>query len=250
MLTLTLGHNLIDFDREERSDRQTLSALGHYQQTISRRDQLGGGVSYRRSSYDASSVRESQSTDFYNVFGSWVHQFDETLELSVAAGPTWVKGDDQDNIVAVAPNQLLYPLLSIDGENRLVRATSCSRDEGTLILTADCDVIDQNLTPAQENAVRSIRTDLELVGPVPSGSDSSLTYFANLSLSKRWEQWSGTISYRRQQSDSSGLGSSTVADILSGVLEWRPSPRWQLQLARRVDAPVPGDRGGPDHRSP
>ncbi len=81
--------------------------------------------------------------------------------------------------------------------------------------------------------MRSIRTDLELAGPVPSGSDSSLTYFANLSLSKRWEQWSGTISYRRQQSDSSGLGSSTVADIVSGVLEWRPSPRWQLQLPRR-----------------
>ncbi len=109
MLRLKLGHNLIDFDREERSDRQTLSALGHYTQTISRRDQLGGGVSYRRSSYDASSVRRSQSTDFYNVFGSWRHQFDETLELSVAAGPTWVKGDDQDNIVAVRPQSAPVP---------------------------------------------------------------------------------------------------------------------------------------------
>jgi hypothetical protein len=230
MVRLVLGHNLIDFDREERSDRQTLSAVAHYLQTLSERDQLGGGVSYRRSSWDASSTRRSQTTDFYNIFGSWMHKFDETLELNVAAGPTWVRGDDQDNIVAFAPNQLLYPLLSIEGENRLVRATSCSRDRGDLILTADCDVIGQNLTPGQVSALRSIRTDLALTGPVPSGDDSSLTYFANLSLSKRWEQWQGTISYRRQQSDSSGLGSSTVADILSGVVDWRPSPRWHSSL--------------------
>ncbi len=230
MLELTLGHDLTDYDREETSDRQTLSVAGRYTQTVSLRNQLGGGVSYRRASYDASSVRDSQSTDFYTVFGSWVHRFDETLELSVAAGPTWVKSDDQDNIVAFAPDSPLYPLLSIDGESRLVRATSCSRDRGDLILTADCDVIDRNLTPAQASAVRLFSTDLELVGRLPSGSNSSLTYFANMSLSKRWEQWSGTIAYRRENSSSSGYGSSTVADIVSGVLEWRPSPRWSSGL--------------------
>jgi hypothetical protein len=227
MIRLNVGHNLIDFDREGRSDRQTLRALGHYTETVSRRDELGGGVSYRHSTWDASSSRRSQSTDFYNLFGSWRHQFDETLELNLAAGPTWVRGDDRDNIVAFAPNQLLYPLLSVEGQNRLVEATSCPRDKGDLILTADCEVIRQNLNATQERALRSLSTDLELIGPVPSGSSDSLTYFANMSLSKRWEQWSGTIAYRRQQSDSSGLGSSTVADILSGNLEWKPSPRWR-----------------------
>jgi hypothetical protein len=54
-----------------------------------------------------------------------------------------------------------------------------------------------------------------------------------VALSKRWEQWSGTLSYRRQQSDSSGVGTTTVADVVSGALEWRPSPKWTggLRLA-------------------
>ena len=226
MLIFDLGHNLIDYDLEESSDRDTLSASGRYAHVITRRDEVGGGVSYQRSSFDGTFSRRSQSTDFYNLFGTWRHQFDETLELSLALGPTWVDGDEMDDRVTVLSNQLAFPLLRFEGENRLVRATSCPTDDGTLILTGDCEVISQELTPAQENALRLIRTDLELEGPVPSGSNSSLTYFANLSLSKRWEQWSGSISYRRQQSDASDLGSSTVADILSGVLEWRPSPRW------------------------
>jgi hypothetical protein len=227
MLTFNLSHNLIDFSRDERIDRQSLGATLHYTRTVSPRNTLGGGVSYRRASADSIPDGSDQSTNFYNLFGSWVYRFDETLDLSVAAGPTWVVAEDPDNVVPVAQNRLLYPLVSVDGENRLVKATSCPRESGTLILTGDCDVIDENLTNDEVQFLRSTITDLFLVGSVPSGSNEQLTYFANVALNKSWERWSGVLSYRRQQSDSSGVrSSSTVADILSGALEWRPSPRW------------------------
>ena len=73
-----------------------------------------------------------------------------------------------------------------------------------------------------------------LEGPVASASNQSTTYFANLSLSKRWQHWSGSLSYRRQQSDSTGLGSSAVADIVSGALNWTPSSRWRASLRAAV----------------
>jgi hypothetical protein len=230
MLIFSVGHNLNDYDREERSDSDTLSVTGHYTHSVSRRNTLGGGLSFRRSSFDGTSVRGSQSTDYYNVFGSWSHQFDETLSLSVAAGPVWVKSDDEDNLVVRIEDQLRYPLFRIGGENRLVKASSCPTEDGVLVLTAECDVIDANLTTEEVRGLQLNRTDLELAGSVPSGSNDSLTYFANVILSKRWEQWSGELSYRRQESGSSGLGSSTIADIVTGVLDWKPSPRWHSSL--------------------
>jgi len=227
MLSFSLGHNLLDYSNDDQVDRQSLGTTLHYMQTVSRRNTLGAGVSYRRASVDGTSTVNSNSTNFYNLFGSWVHRFDETLELSVAAGPTWVVADDPDDVVPVAQGRLLYPLVSIDGDNRLVKASSCPRDGGSLILTGDCDVIDENLTSNEVTFLRSTVTDLTLVGPVPSGSRNQLTYFANVAVNKAWERWSGVLSYRRQQSDSSGVrSSSTVADILSGSLEWKPSPRW------------------------
>lgn len=235
-LIFSVGQNLTDYSSDRIARRDTLSATGRYMQMVSRRNALGGGVSYRRSSFDSTTapdgtvLRNSQSTDFYNLFGSWQHQFDPTLTMSVSLGPTWVKGESQDDIVRTAENQLLFPLVSVEGENKLVRASSCPTEDGTLILTGDCDVIDQDLTPAMDRAVRTVRTDLEHEGSVPSRSNESLTYFANVTLSKRWEQWNGSLSYRRQQSDSSGLGSSTVADIVTGILDWKPSPRWRSTL--------------------
>jgi hypothetical protein len=138
-----------------------------------------------------------------------------------------VKADDSEDVVTVARDRRLYPLFSIDGETRLVRASSCPSEDGDLILTTDCDVLDEDLTGDEVQFLLNDLTDLSFVGSVPSGSTEQLTYFANVALSKRWERWSGALSYRRQQSDSSGVrSSSTVADVVSGVLQWRPAPRW------------------------
>jgi hypothetical protein len=230
MLVFDMGHNLIDYSRQETPDRQTLFASGQYLQTISQRNTIGGGISFRRSSMDSTRNRRSQSTDFYNLFGSWRHRFDETFELAVAAGPTWVRSDDQDNIITVLNNQSRYPLAKTQGETRLVRAASCPSEDGVLFLSTGCDTINESLSAGEQAALRNSLTNLRLSGPVPSGSDDTITFFANITLSKRWEQWTGALSYRRQQSDSTGVGTSTVADIVTGVLDWKPSPRWNATL--------------------
>ena len=249
ILSLDLGHNMIEFSRDERSDRQTLSASAHYQRRGSPRNTLGVGGAYRRSALDSATdsdgatIRRSQSTDFYNLFLSWQHQFDETLDLSLAAGPTWVDGDDQPDLDPVIQSRQ-YPLIRAESRrNRLVSASSCPTDDGVHILIAGCEAIDENplafvLVDGFPRAFYDQRAldswnpirELRLEGSAPSRSTSSLTYFANASLNKRWEQWTGSLSYRRQQSDSTGLGSSTVADIVTGVLVWTPSRRWHSTL--------------------
>jgi len=253
MLIFNLGHNLIDPSRDEDPDRQGLSITGQYLHLVTRRNTLGLGTSFRRSSFDSTSRRNSQSTDFYNVFGRWSYQFDETLGLNVALGPTWVQGEDPEDLAQQEQTGPILPYFNIEGERKLVRASTCSRDAGTLILTADCDLIDEDLPPELQADLDAFLVsnlnvmDLPLLGSVPSGSAGALTYFANMSLSKRWEQWSGSLSYRRTQSDASAeLGSSTVADIVSGVLDWRPSLRWHSTLSinwTRQSSATDGVRG-------
>jgi hypothetical protein len=85
----------------------------------------------------------SDLTDFYNLSGLEPPVL--IFDLSVA-GPTWVKADDSEDVLTVARDRRLYPLFSIDGETRLVKASSCPTEDGDLILTTDCDVIDEDLT--------------------------------------------------------------------------------------------------------
>jgi len=232
-LVFRLGHNLTDrsggSSRLRSSRQQMLSTAGHYTHTVSQRNTLGGGISFRRSVNDGTAARGDQSTDFWNLFGSWNHRFDETLGLSVMFGPTWVQAGDQDDFVQILENRPLYPVF----EDKLLRADTCpTTDDGTpyYAFLTDCDPVDVDLTEEDQAILNSFRTDLEFEGSVPSGSSGSLTYFANVLLSKRWKYWSGTLSYNRQENDSLGVGTSTVADVVTGALEWKPSLRWSSNL--------------------
>jgi len=245
-LSFRLGHYLLDYDREARVDRETLSAAANYNHMVSQRNTLGAGVSYRRSSLEGGSDRTSQSTDFYNLFATWNHSFDETLQLSVALGPTWVVGEDRDTRSDLR-DRLTFPVLNDAGDRKLVRASSCPTEDGTLILTAECDLIDVNLSSVlftqEVLSIWNPTRDLHLVGSAPSSSNESLTYFANIRLNKSWERWSGSLAYVRQQSNSSGLGSSAVADILSGFLDWKPSPRWHSSLKASLTRQTSATKG-------
>jgi hypothetical protein len=120
-LVFTLGHNLTDRSGSDGAGRQMVRTTGSYTHTVSQRNTFGGGISFRRSFSDSTSARDSQSTDFFNLFARWSHQFDETLALSVSVGPTWVQADDQDGFAQTLENRPLYPVF----EDKFLRASSC-----------------------------------------------------------------------------------------------------------------------------
>lgn len=194
----------------------TLSA--RYNRRLSPRTSIGGGLSATRSEVDQG-LDSDDETDFFNLFGSVQHRFDETLEVAVSGGPTLIDSADSERSLRPIVTEA-FPVL--DGEH--VDATSCPFTEGGLpFLSFRCD------TTGVDRLV-SAQTVASPIGELSSGSDSTVSFFANASITKSWDDWSASLRYRRSESTSGQFGSSTIADVVGAVVAWNPTPRWSLRL--------------------
>jgi hypothetical protein len=113
-----------------------------------------------------------------------------------------------------------------DGLPLALDPSTCPMENGFRYLAASCETFSPPFVPslARRQEVAS------LAFPDDAQSRSRVTYFADVSLRKNWEQWTARLSYRRQD-DSSGAGFSSIADIVSGSLSWEPSPRWLFSFS-------------------
>jgi len=69
------------------------------------------------------------------------------------------------------------------------------------------------------------------MGNEPEGiSNSQFTIFANVRLTKRWSpNFATTLSYRRSESQASGLSASNIQDAVTLSGNWRPGDRWSFR---------------------
>jgi hypothetical protein len=229
-LTFQTSWSLNRFDREQRGDNDLLRAEVRYLQIVTERSSLGGGVSASQSEVDSITGGAASRSRFYNLFGSWQYALDPTTFLSVSAGPAWVRPERLGTPAAVVfEDRQRFPLRQEDGEIRFIAASSCPTREGVRVFGADCAAIPVALRPEEAAFFLSQRVDLELLGEIPSPASGSLTFFADATLTKRWERWLAQLSYRRQEATTSGLfGASTVADVVSASLTWQAALRWDI----------------------
>lgn len=258
-LTLSLDSDLRDQDEDpgeaggSTRDTTSTSITSQYRHMLSARTTIGLGLSAARNEFDQGLGDESE-TDFYNLFASWQHRFDESFQVSVAAGPALIDSGAQDRqlrpVVARA-----FPLTN-EGEH--VDATTCPlNDAGQSFLppgggcesVGDLGFLAPGFTVAQP------------LGDLPSRSESRVSVFANMSLSKYWDDWRLSLGYRRRQSQSGQFGSSTISDVVTAGLRWTPTPRWSLRVTgqwnrqtQATDQALPvlavgrvGDFFGPDN---
>jgi hypothetical protein len=164
-------------------------------------------------------------TDFYNLGFQLVHAFSPTLYLSASAGPTLVRFDEQE-IIGSLPNQALFPQIQPEGGGlpRPVLASTCpTLDDGTPFLDDGCEAAAGIFFPGQ--GLES--TELFVTGDVPVQDTNDITYFANLSLVKRWRVLSASLRYVRDAS-TSGQFSGQVRDVVSFTLTWTPESKWRV----------------------
>jgi len=231
---LGVDHNV------NRGDNQLLRTTLQYIQQVSARNALGGGFSFSQNDVGSRTDAPDRQSRFYNLFGTWRHVFDPTLEFSVSAGPTLVDGDEPqslpDDIVA-----LQIPVRREMGQPFLVDASTCPVVDGVPVLSPDCELLREGslpsgqvrsgqLSPAEANALEQGLVLLSRETSQLSSGGAELNFFANASVTKRWETWLAELAYRRQESTSSGFGSSTIADIVSLRVSWTPSQRWDFDL--------------------
>jgi predicted porin len=91
-----ISHQLFEIDRDDRADNWLLDASADLLYALTPKHQLGGGVRYLRQEFDETQNTVASELNTVNVFAQWQWQIDETLDLSVSAGPSWIDNDQDD----------------------------------------------------------------------------------------------------------------------------------------------------------
>jgi hypothetical protein len=214
-------------------------------------------------SFENSITASGLDSQFYNGFLFWSHQLTRGLSFSIQGGPALVAPDSPaPQVVLVNPlyqsgsqGFLVDPtpaqILNIPGFPPIVVSPGCQQlANGQSVLAGNpaqsplaCQPLRRDPTqPAFIGGVPNTPNLFPVADPAqqptvkisrPSAS-SSLTYFGDVNLTQRWQFVTARLSYRRTASSTSGLGSSTTLDLVTGVVSWEPTPDWQLNLVGNV----------------
>lgn len=231
-LVLNGDHYLWRFTGNNGRDQQTMDAGLRYSKAMSERLKLGSELSWSRQYFAALGSAPSQQTDYYHVGGVAQYDFDPTFNVSLTAGPTLVVPPSPTTPNPVFLNQP-YPIYHLGNNLFAFRDinTCPTLPDGTPFYAYTCQPFGFSFDgttgiPFLEKYGKTIY----FAGPRASSGANQLTYFANASVSKVWQNWTFTLSYRRQANQSSGVGTSSIADIVYGSIHWNPTVRWSLYL--------------------
>jgi predicted porin len=113
----------------------------------------------------------------------------------------------------------------------MVDADTCpTNSSGERVLALECDPLPPDISQGFVDTFRQFNGSLvDVNGELTTPSDSRLTYFAAIGLTKEWEKWKANLTYTRSFSDS--RAAAAVADIVLGRLIWNPAKRWRAELA-------------------
>lgn len=221
----SVNYALWDTDQVARQDNQTFSATTDLNYALNQTNQIGTGFTFTLQDFQQGGGVPASQTYFYNLFGSWVYQFDEVTTFSISAGPTFIQSDqDAANFSQSVP---LTPTASSGGTLFAFLFDTCGLVNGIPVLTGGCDPF-----PAPAGIVTT-EVPVDFGSEVPPGSLSStdITAFGNAQLTRRWTPTiSSTLAYRRQQSNASGLGGSTILDAVTAETAWQIDQWWDAEL--------------------
>lgn len=154
------------------------------------------------------------------------------LEFFVQAGPSVVRSK-ADNQTGTTVSEYTF---GTDGQSLFARAIdvvapnvpialdACNFQGQDILISCPFVAFDPNFPPTFSNP-----TGLVTVLP-PLGSsgksDTDISYFAEVTLTKSWELTKLYLTYTRSESASSGVATSSILDVLSARVTYAPSPGW------------------------
>ena len=224
-----LDYSIFRSDQEGSFDSQTTSGIGQLLYALNANNRVGGGTGVTLQSFDDTPTQDGSDTLFYRVFGSWVHAFDPSMTLRVNAGPTWIDAD-QSGRLRQSALVVRFPFRDTEGGGlRLIDASTCPTDDGVPVLAPECGLFSTQISGADAFVIRRTGT---IVFRDDEGAEfgQRMTLFAEIEFVKRWDKWRTVLRYLRTDSTSSGVGQSTVLDVLTAQLIWTPDRYWSLFL--------------------
>jgi hypothetical protein len=241
--TLAVNQGVYDTTQFNRANALSFGGTASSAYQLTERHQVGGGLSYARQSFDDTVNRPSSDTDYYNLFGSWMWMFDETTRFDVRAGPALIHSNQEAPPSTVDLTAIPFNL-NPDGSATLFNVADpnlpCPTLEGVTVLFDNAGrTCPANITiPASNTAAIDFLTDpqqnrlqADYLAPFlpESVSDTRITYFANIGISKRWTpNLISSLSYVRQDDTASGIDGGATLDAVTLSSAWRIADRWDL----------------------
>ncbi|HTF35774.1 MAG TPA: hypothetical protein VK714_18975, partial [Myxococcota bacterium] len=212
------------------------SGSGSITYALTQRDFIGAGLTLTAQQFGSNSVQNATSSYFYNLSGIWNHDFSPTWSLKMQAGPTYV----QSGAVSTPSNTnvSVFPVQSVNGVPELINFAKCPKvfANGNSLLdlcgpaTLPAVSIPNAIVVTSPTQSQLLSTTAVPLQGVSQGSQTSLTYFANILMTKRWETLTATLGYARSAGTSGVFNSSTEIDSVTGSLAWTASPVWTTSL--------------------
>jgi hypothetical protein len=215
---------------------------------ITQTDWIGASGSFTAQRFGGNSFQNASSSYYYNASGVWNHDFSPTWTLRMQAGPTWAETPGVSTASNVTVNQ--FPVVNVGGVPALVNFATCPtplvalRPTQSLLnlcgqptLLARTTVLNFGPGATFSFPVTSpTLTQLNQSIPVPvsgitPGSQSNLTYFANILMTKQWETLTGSVGYSRSAGSSGLFTTATEVDTVNGSLTWNESPTWSTTFS-------------------
>jgi len=212
------------YEEPARSDSRSTSGSADVTHLLTPRQRVGGGVAFTRQDFEDTSFTNGSGTSFAQVYGLWTWEVSETLSFATSAGPRLAIPDDLED---TAPAQSV-PLLGVgNGLGLAVNPATCPAFRPGLVRfdSRTCGPVGGPLVLVRGTSVRMRDFDFLVSRDQPG---ENLGFFGRLSLSKRWDQVTTTLSYERSASTASGLATSTDLDVVSLRTDWRPRRRWRV----------------------
>ena len=220
-------YSIFRTDQDNRFPSDSLGGVGQLLYAVNARTRVGGGAGVTLQSFGDTTTQNGSDTLFYRAFGSLLHTFNPSTTLRVNAGPTWIDAD-QSGSTPQSAVVLRYPFRDTEsGGLRFIDASTCPDDDGVPVLAEACDVFPTQISGREAQAVRGTGTTVFLTDE-PAEFGSRMTLFAEVEFIKRWERWRTVLRYTRSDSTSSGVGQSTVLDLLTAQLHWTPDRLWRV----------------------
>lgn len=253
-----------DFFDSTRSDRARVYSVGgtadaHYSLTV--KHQVGAGGGYTFQDFDDREEVPGSQTNIYRVFGTWRWLIDETLNLEVQAGPSYLETQQDDPSAVRSASAIPFAVLPAAIVTGFFDKTGAALPAGTAVAAnsllipsflvqpggggSNCATVNgvPVATGCRGNIVLDAISDAALVSSVrdasvlvthvnPRGvSDHNVNLFADVVLTKRWyPTFASALRYVRQQSAASGLGGTVILDAVSLSNTWDFLERWQLAV--------------------
>jgi hypothetical protein len=221
---LSISNSLANYQGSRFSDSMSTVAQAFATYVWSPTDQIGTGLGATRQTTEPP-LGKTNGTNYYQLYGIWNHDFSPTWSLNLNAGPSLVDPDERD-LVTTRENAFLFARRTLNGELQPLDGGSCTPFEGILVAEG-CRTF-----PLDATLVGLAQTGtLTQIGPVPKSGGMSLTYFANVAMTKRWTWFDARVNYVRSASNTSGFAQSLITDSVTLTGNWNPSPLWALAVS-------------------